>query len=66
MTFLGFRFVTFVCDQVVKQYVMCEKIIACMKSFAASIVKCGLMCLRLDRLNYILLATVFMFFKCQV
>ena len=36
---------------------MCEKIMACMKSLAASIVRYGLMCLKLDKLNLILLAT---------
>ena len=40
---------------------MCEKIIACMKSLAASVERYGRMCLKLDRLNLILLAT---FFTC--
>ena len=52
------------CDQLVRQYVMWEKIIACIKSLAASGVRYGFMCLILARLNLIVLDTFFyMFFK---
>ncbi len=49
--------VTFAWDQLVKQYDMLEKIMASIKSFAASVVKYGLMCLKLARLYLMVLAT---------
>ena len=58
---MGFKVDVFVCDQVVKQYVMCEKIIACMNSLAASVVRYGRMCLKLFKLNLIVFVT---FFTC--
>lgn len=53
---IGFRVVMLACDQLVKQHVVWEKILACMKRLAASIARYGLICVRLARLSLMLLA----------